>query len=788
MNRFAGGATVALAVLALLPEARPLDEQSAKEKAFQEQVKPYLKQYCAGCHNGRVKTAGIAVDVLNDAASLQAHGDTWEKILRKIRTGEMPPKGLPRAAQDKSDALLAWLGGELDREAERNPDPGRITIHRLNRAEYNNAVRDLLAVDFRPADDFPADDSGYGFDNIADVLSVPPVLLEKYLRAADKVSRMALGRMKFDAVLERENSPRDVPQNARISETAPVGSRGGMEFEHKFPAEAEYLLRVRLRGTPDPRVPEILDFRLDGKLLRRVEVQFQSGDEDEDLRRFELRIPVRAGRHRILATFLRDDSKNENPRVEFGPKGVARRNQLGVDWVEIGGPFNVKGPGDLESRSRLLTCRTDSETCAASILKRVARRAWRRPVTAEETSRLLKLYRMGREDSKEFEGGIELALKAVLVSPNFLFRIEQDPVGAKPQSSIAVSDLDLASRLSFFLWSSIPDEALLSAAERGELKQPAVLAAQVRRMVADPKARALTENFAGQWLHLRNLASWRPDPTLFPTVDDGLRAAMMRETELFFEAVLKEDRNVTDFLDARFTFLNERLAQFYGIPGVEGRKFRRVELTSGERGGVLTMGSVLAVTSYPTRTSPVIRGKWVLENLLGAPPPPPPPDVPALKEAGLGKTVSMRQQLEAHRANPSCGACHSKMDPIGFALENYDAIGRFRAKDGDFAVDASGQMPSGASFQNATELKKILSENPREFVLCFTEKMLTYALGRGVERTDKPIIRAIERDAAKDGYRMSSILLGIVNSAPFRMRRVSEVTRQEKQARPHVAD
>ncbi|QOY91765.1 DUF1592 domain-containing protein [Paludibaculum fermentans] len=781
MNRIAGGAVAAFTVLAAGARlAWPAAEPPEQEKAFQEQVRPYLKQYCAGCHNARVKTAGIAVDGFTDAASIAAHNGEWEKILRKLRTGEMPPTGLPRAPQEKTNSLVTWLGSELDRAAERNPDPGRVTVHRLNRAEYNNAVRDLLALDFRPADDFPADDSGYGFDNIADVLSLPPVLMEKYLRAAGKVSREALGRVKYDPVLDRLNAPRDVPQTGLISDAAPVSSRGGMEVERRFPVDAEYLFRLRVRGSPDPQAPDVLDIRLDGKLLQRVDINFPASDEDEDRRRFEFRLPLTAGRHTFLATFLRDDSKNETATLDFNANGTARRNQVGVDWVEIGGPFDPKPNPETPSRRAILTCtpgpgRTE-DACAARILPRLARRAWRRPVTPEESTKLMNFYRMGRQDSGEYEGGIELGLKAILVSPNFLFRVEQDPAAAKPGSTYPLSSLELASRLSFFLWSSLPDETLLSLGERGELNKPEVFEAQIRRMLKDPKAHALTENFAGQWLHLRNLAAMKPDPEKFPGFNQGLRQDMTRETELFFEALLASDASVVDFLDAPFTFLNERLAKFYGIPNVEGRKFRRVELPDGSRGGVLTMASVLTVTSYPTRTSPVIRGKWVLENLLGAPPPPPPPDVPPLQEAGLGTTVSMRQQLEQHRANPSCAACHAKMDPIGFALENYDAIGHFRTKDGGFPIDSSGKLPSGSSFNNAAELKKILRDNPQEFVLCFTEKLMTYALGRGVERTDKPLIRAIARDAAQGNYQISSIVLGIANSAPFRMRRATQIT------------
>lgn len=785
MNRFAGGAIAAFTVLAGGARlAWPAADAPQQAQVFQEQVRPFLKQYCAGCHNSRLKTAGVAVDTFTDAASIAAHNGDWEKILRKLRTGEMPPAGLPRAPQQTTNDIVDFVGRQLDQAAERHPDPGRVTLHRLNRAEYNNAVRDLLAVDFRPADDFPADDSGYGFDNIADVLSLPPVLMEKYLRAAGKVSREALGRVRHEPVLEHI-AARNVSQNARISDDAPLASRGGLRIGHLCPADAEYLIRIRVKGVPDPVAPDFLDIQLDGKLLRRVELKFVTSDVDEEQRRFEFRLPLEAGRHTVLATFLRDDSKVEKPTLNYDPNGAPRRNQVGVDFIEIGGPFHITGPGNTPSRRAILTCAPGAalteEACAGQILPRLARRAWRRPLTVAEQARLLTFFRMGRQDSGEFEGGIELGLKAILVSPYFLFRVEQDPPAAQPGSAHPISDVELASRLSFFLWSSIPDEPLLALAERGELHQPQVLDAQVRRMLKDPRAQALTGNFAGQWLHLRNLTAMKPDPERFPAYSPALRQDMAREAELFFEELLKTDSSAVDFLDARFTYLNERLAKFYGIPGVTGDRFRRVALTDGTRGGVLTMASVLTVTSYPTRTSPVIRGKWVLENLLGAPPPPPPPDVPPLQEAGIGQTVSMRQQLEQHRANPSCAACHAKMDPIGFALENYDAIGHYRQKDGGFPIDSSGRLPSGETFQNAAQLKQILRSHPQEFLLCFTEKLMTYALGRGVERTDKPLIRAIVRDAAASDYRISSLILGITHSAPFQMRRAAEISRQNPQ-------
>ena len=761
---------LAAALALFLPGRLALPAQDpAPAQPYQEQVRPYLRRYCFTCHNAKVKTAGVAIEPLLNASSLESHAEVWEKALRKMRTGEMPPPGAPRPLPAATHGVVELVSGELDRLAALRPDPGRVTLHRLNRAEYNNAVRDLLAVEFRPADDFPADDSGYGFDNIAGVLSLPPVLMEKYLKAAERISRQALGRVKFEPVLER----RAVQPGRRPPGAAPLASRGFAGIEYSFPADAEYLLRVRVRGAADRSAPALLDLYLDGRKVKRFEVAFTGNEEDEEQRRFETRVRVSGGRHALAAAFLRDDSINESPETSYSPSGAARRNLPEVDWFEIGGPFDVTGPGETESRKLILTCAPAGagEACAGSILVRLARRAWRRPVTEAETARLLRLYRQGRQETGEFEGGIELALRGILVSPHFLFRVERTPAGVKPGETHALNAYEIASRLSFFLWSSIPDEALLAKAASGELLRPPVLEAEARRMLKDPRASALTANFAGQWLHLRNLDAIRPNPELFPQYDSRLRDAMRRETELFFEEIVQEDRSILDLISAPHTYLNESLAKFYGIPGVEGAHFRRVTLPDARRGGILTMASVLAVTSYPTRTSPVIRGKWVLENLLGAPPPPPPPDVPELDEKALGKTVSMREQLAAHRANPACAACHNRMDAIGFALENYDAIGRYRTHDGGFPIDASGELPSGGKFHDAADLKRIFRENPQEFVLCLTEKLLTYALGRGVERTDKPVVRAIARDLAARDYRFSELVLGIVRSAPFQLRR-----------------
>ena len=764
---------VAASLLAAQVPGTPPVEQ------FSSSIRPYLTKNCQACHNAKNKTGGIAVDHLTSAATLTTDADAWEKILRKVKTGEMPPTGFPKPPAAASAKFTTWAETELDRLAAIRPDPGRVTVHRLNRAEYNNAVRDLLAIDFTPADDFPADDAGYGFDNIADVLSLPPLLMEKYLNAAGKVSRQALGLVKVSPALDRYSADKKRSQKVRVSDDLPFGTRGGVVLKHRFPADGEYLMRIRLSGQFDKSVPApLLDLRLDGARLKLFETPVSMEEEEEEKRRFELRVPVTAGRHEVAATFLEETWKTEDalPKV------------LNVDFVEIGGPFNPKANLHSTSRERIFTCQAQTEACAQTILNGLARKAYRRPVATAESAALLRFFRMGRQDGGTFDAGVQLALKSMLVSPNFLFRMEHagTPAKAGEVPVESVTDLDLASRLSFFLWSSIPDDELLTVATQKKLHQPPVLRAQVKRMLADSKSRALVTNFAGQWLQLRNLSQIKPDPDKFPEFDNDLRESLGRETELFFEAVMREDRSVLDFLDGPFTYLNERLAKYYGIKGVEGSRFRRVALTGNERSGVLTQGSILTVSSYPTRTSPVIRGKWILENFLAAPPPPPPPNVPVLKTEEIGATASMRQQLEQHRADPACASCHARMDAIGFSLENYDAIGRWRTMDGKFPIDPSGTL-NGVQLNGAADLKALLRSRQDEFVGCLTEKLLTYGLGRGLERADKPVVRSISRSLARDDYRFSSLVMGIVESLPFQMRRVSTVSSVPPAAKPVAA-
>ena len=754
----------------------------SQDDGYASRVQPLVKQYCVGCHNSKAKVAGIALDGYTNVTS---DSGAWEKVLRKIRTGEMPPARLPQLKPVDREFVLKYLETELDRNAAAHPDPGRVAIHRLNKAEYNNAVRDVLGVDFTPADDFPPDDAGYGFDNIADVLSLPPVLMEKYMSAANKVSRIAVGNIKIDPFLDRITVDRRENQADRLSDSVPFGSRGGTAISHRFPVDAEYLIRARLRGDLNPALHPVLDFRVDGKRVATREIKISADEEDEDKRRVEVQTQVPSGIHEVVVTFLRETLEAEDAAPLVDGKGKPRRASLALDFVEIGGPFKSTGPGDTLSRRTIFTCRGDGaegEACAKQIVATLGRRAYRRPLSSSETAALLRFYKMGAADAGgNFEAGVQLAIKAMLVSPNFLFRLERDgpQTGGKVRE---LTDLELASRLSFFLWSSVPDDALLSVAEKGQLKKPEVMQAQIKRMLADAKSKSLVANFAGQWLHLRNLALVKPDPEKFPEFDDELRRSARRETEMFFESIVKDDRSVLDFIDGKYTFLNERLAKHYGIDGVKGKQFRRVALDGSQRSGVLTQVSVLTVSSYPTRTSPVIRGKWILENLMGAPPPPPPPDIPELKADGIGQEMSLRQRLEEHRANPSCAACHARMDPLGFALENYDAIGRWRTVEGKFPIDASGTLASGASFHNAQELKTVLLTQKEEFVQCLTEKMLTYAVGRGLERYDKPVIRTISRDLAGNDYHFSSLIMGIVNSGAFMTRRTSttEVTENRK--------
>jgi mono/diheme cytochrome c family protein len=732
-----------------------------------ELLRSTVRRHCLVCHNDRTLTAGLSLQDV-DTSRVAEHAPVLERVFQKLRAGEMPPAGRPRPDAAVTAGLVAWLETALDAEAAANPDPGAPAIHRLNRAEYRNAVRDLLGLDLDHARDLPADDSGYGFDNIGDVLTVSPLHVEQYVAAARRVSRLAVGSLTPRPVVERYEPP-DGTTDEEI-DGLPPNERGGILFRHYFAFDADYAFTVRVRGRrtagmPAPR----LDVRVDGRRVRLIDADFDPEEANQLTRNFVLRLPIPAGEHEIGAGFLTEYAQSEDG---------GETNDYSVDYVLVEGPYDAAGPGETEVRRRLFVCRPAAaepeEPCARRILTRLARRAYRRPVTEADLDPLIDLFATGRADGTRFEDGIEMALSGVLVSPSFLFRAPRAPAGADVDSAYPLSDIDLASRLSFFLWSSIPDDELLDLAERGRLGDPAVLAGQIARMLADPKAGALVENFGGQWLHLRNVAGWTPDPVRFADFDDSLRYAFERETTLFLDHVIREDRSVLELIDADYTFLNERLAGFYGIDGISGGYFRRVPLEGTARGGILTHGSVLMVTSYPTRTSPVLRGKWVLENLLGAPPPPPPPDVPALEADADASAGSLREALERHRANPACAACHAKLDPLGFALENFDAVGAYRTEDDGIAVEASGALPDGTLVDGPAGLRRVLRGRRDEFVETLAAKLLTYAIGRGLESYDQPAVRDIRRRVEAADYRFSALVSAIVDSVPFRLRRIPE--------------
>ncbi len=729
-----------------------------------------IDEYCTGCHNDRTLRAGLSLEDVR-GSDVAAHTTVLEKVLRRLNTGEMPPPGRPRPSASTTAQLVAWLEASLDRVAVEAPDPGAPAIHRLNRAEYTNAVRDLLGLDLDHARDLPADDSGYGFDNIGDVLTVSPLHIEKYISAARRVSRLAVGTMTPRPVVQRYNPPSGTRNEAIAG--LPANQRGGILFRHVFPFDADYTVTVRVRGRRLAHMPmPQLDVRVDGERVRLIEADFDNAEANQGTRNYEVSLTLPAGDHSIGAGFLTEyaaDPQDPRDRPSAG---------YSVDYVLVGGPFDATAVGAKESQERIFVCRPETqsaeEPCTRLILNTLARRAYRGPVTPRDINPLMALFDEGRADGGSFEHGIEMALSGVLVAPRFLFRAPDIPDGRRPGAVYRLSDLDLASRLSFFLWSSIPDEELLSLAEEGVLGQPDVLAGQITRMVADPKSRALVENFGGQWLHLRNIADWAPDPERYANFDESLRYAFQQETELFLDHLIREDRSVLDLIAADYTFVNERLADFYGIEGVTGGYFRRVSLDGTNRGGVLTQGSILMVTSYPTRTSPVLRGKWVLENLLGAPPPPPPPDVPALADAAETSAGSLREELERHRANPACSVCHNRMDPLGFALEAFDAVGRFRTGDDGVSIDDSGSLPDGTPVNGPGGLRDVLLARRAEIVETLAEKLLTYAIGRGLEASDRPAVREIRRRVESEDYRFSALVEGIVESVPFRMRRIPE--------------
>lgn len=775
-------ATVAL-VLALPPGA--LRAQPAQQKAL-------LNQYCVVCHNDRLRTGGLSLQTA-DLTDVPKAAETWEKVIRKLRVGAMPPQGMPRPEPAVLDGLASFLETALDRAYAAKPNPGRASMHRLNRAEYANAIHDLLALDIDATQLLPPDDESSGFDNIADVLKVSPSLMERYLSASWNISRLAIGDSRISPSTATYRARPDLSQDQHM-DGLPLGTRGGMLVRHDFPLDGQYVIKVRLwrntfdlmRGMEDPHQIEI---SLDGVRLALVTA---GGHEDFIAmaknpgafgaaldQRLTVKVPVKAGTHSVVATtLLRSHAVKDDlikPFLRTTVDGLDITGDPSVDRVTIEGPFDESGAGDTASRRRIFVCRpakADEELpCARKILSTLAGRAYRRPVTDSDLETLLSFYQRRRNGNGSFEAGIESALEYILASPEFLFRFEPDPAGLPAGSAYHVSDLALASRLSFFLWSSMPDDELLRLAAAKRLHEPAVLEEQVRRMLADSRSDALIRNFAEQWLFLRNLKSAAPNLDVFPDFDDNLRQAMKEETELFFGSIIHEDRGVLDLLNADYTFVNERLARHYGIPGVYGSQFRRVHLTDERRRGLLGQASILTVTSYPARTSPVQRGKWILTNLLGTPPLPPPPNVPALPENGEdGKPHSLRERMEAHRANPVCAGCHKVMDPIGFALENFDAVGRWRTNDDGARIDPSGTLFNGARVDGPVALRRMLTARPQVFVGVMTEKLLTYALGRGLEYYDMPAVRKIVHDAASRDFRFSSLVLGVAESAPFEMK------------------
>ena len=744
---------------------------------------PYRKlldRYCVNCHNQQLKTAGIEFDTM-DLARAGDGAPVWEKVVRQLRTGMMPPEGMPRPPEEDRSAFSSWLESALDLAAETDPDPGRPAAYRLTRTQYANAIRDFLALEIDGPSLLPPDDPAFGFDNIADSLSFSPLLLERYLSAARKISRLAVGDATMQpAAATYTTSPLAV-QSDRMSEDLPFGSAGGLAIRHHFPLDGEYLLTISLQRRRTSR-PRQLDVRLDGKRLRLIRLEGQDGRSAygqpaaPDL---TVRFPAEAGTRTVGVSFLRRAPAPEGLGPARLPVGSLRGgySDLGVRSVRIDGPFQARGPGDTPSRRLIFICRpisageADELDCARRVLAHLARRAYRRPVTAGDIDPLLEFYRQGRSRGG-FDAGVQAALERILVDPEFLFRVEREPAAA-PSTAFNLGGLDLASRLSFFLWSSIPDEELLEAAIAGKLSDPPVLENQVRRMLADPRSRSLVTNFATQWLHLRNLRAVTPDENRYPEWDDNLREALRRETELLLWSQLAGDRSVTELLDAGYTFVNERLARHYGIPHVYGNRFRRVDLGDERRRGLLGQGSVLTVTSYATRTSPVLRGKWLLENILGTKVPPPPANVPELDEHGeAARPASLRQRMEQHSRNPACSSCHRLMDPLGFALENFDAIGRWRDRSLDgVPIDSLATLPDGTTIHGPAGLRSEILNRRREFIETLTGKLLTYAVGRGVEHYDMPAIREIMREAAPSNYRWSALILGIVKSRPFRMKR-----------------
>jgi hypothetical protein len=742
-----------------------------------------LDKYCLTCHNDKLKTAGLTLANLN-VERPGAQAEIWEKVIRKLRTRAMPPPNVPHPDAQTYDALASYLEGSIDLSASTAPHPGKLAlVHRLSRTEYQNAIRDLLAVDALPKEiDYslllPADNSASGFDNLADLLFMSPAIMERYLDAAEKISRLAVGDIKAPVLVNRYRLSPELWQGSRVDDL-PWGTRGGLSVSNHFPADGEYVIKVQLSAPPTE--PHQLEVSVDGARAQIVPISARvrgrgrqpeprTGEGDPD-RPLEFRVPIKSGPHLLGITFIeRDDVRDEST---LRPRMRSRGTEPALSLVTISGPYGAKAPGDSPSRRKLFSCTTQDDSCARKILLSLTRRAYRRPTTEADITDLLPFYEKGRE-AAGFDMGIERALERLLVSPQFLFRVEREPANIAAGATFRISDIELASRLSFFLWSSIPDDELLNVAAQGQLHTRAVLERQVGRMLRDERSRALVTNFAEQWLFVRDIDAKQPDGLIFPDFDESLRAAMRKETDLFLDSVLRDNnRSVVDLLTANYSFVNERLAKHYGIANVQGSDFRRVTFPPGSpRGGLLGQGSILTLTSYATRTSPVVRGKWVLENLLSAAPPPPPANIPALKTEGAepGKTLTMREAMTTHRANPSCAGCHSRMDPIGFSMEHFDAVGRWRDHDNGSDIDASGRFPDGTTFDGTAGLKKILLEQKGQFVSTIAEKLLMYALGRNLQYYDQPWVRQIVLESAASNYTFAALVSSVVESVPFELR------------------
>ncbi|HLK64597.1 MAG TPA: DUF1592 domain-containing protein [Bryobacteraceae bacterium] len=751
--------------------------QPPSAAAFGKAVNPVLSNTCTQCHNSQFASGGFDAAAFLAPSSVIDQRDGWDHILRRLRSGEMPPKGVPRS-EAEIDTLVKYIQGELDRiDRSTKPDPGRVVAHRLNRNEYANTIRDLLGVEFRAQKDFPTDDSGEGFDNIGEILTISPVLMEKYVAAAERIASRAVAADPLPKPIEVMYHNRDKRIRRVDSST--------IEATHRIDFDGEYTIRFALPGErPADAKPVKLGFWMDGKLLttKMVETKPSGLVYFDPYSEEDIRLLLPEGDHVFRVGFIDDPFVKTVPQKDL----YNRKANKFLDAMTFIGPFKPKD--EPASRAKILICDPNSgPACVDKIITNLAHHAYRRPVTRAEVASLTKFVGIAKAHGQSTEQGIQLALQAMLVSPNFLFRIEHDPNPIDPTAVHPVSDVELASRLSYFLWSSMPDDELVGLAEANKLRNPGVLDAQVKRMLGDPRSSALADNFAAQWLEIRNLDVVKPDPQKFPDWGPELREAMRTETRMFFDYILRENRPMTDFLNAKYSFLNERMAKYYGIEGVTGPDFRRVDLTTDQRGGILSQASVLTVSSYPTRTSVVIRGKYILQEILGAPPPPPPADVPLLDEAAVGTTLSLRQQMEKHRSNAVCASCHSKMDPLGFGLENYDGIGRWRTLDGKFPVDSSGTLPNGKTFTTPAEMRDVLTSQLPQFAHCVIEKLMIYSLGRGLEPYDRRSIDEIGKKLAADGYPFQTAIYEIVKSAPFQMRRGESITTQSKAKPKEVA-